>query len=314
MSKKSLEASCPVCDSRGRFLCETCCAHDSSIVIQHYRCRDCKLVFVGNRFDNEQLRAAYSACDTQTYYAEVRSTEAQKFQTAIDNLRQLGTTSNSQILDIGTGNGDFLAFLQDAGFSRLAAHEIPGANTDQLDRRGIPVYRDYDFASLPMASFDVVMMMDVMEHVPDPHAAAAAVFRALKPGGVWYFHTPFVTPLDRMMHAVQKLPGLRRVGEAWQRSRTSIYHLRNYTRAAVERILRAQGFELALIRVRNELSWPLSRYVRHYCCRRLGLPDFTAKLLAPLAAPLIATNLVNPNKGIVAARKPIPVVSDRVAA
>lgn len=313
MSQASRDASCPVCRGRSRFLCETPCAHDPSIVIRHQRCRHCDLVFVGNQFNDEQLGTAYRALKQSRYYAEIRSTEALKFQTAMDNLRHLGIASHSQILDIGTGNGDFLAFLQDAGFLCLAGHEIPGPPIEQLDRRAIPVYRDYDFASLPEASFDVVTMLDVMEHVSDPHAAASAAFRALKPGGVWYFHTPLVTPLDRMMHAVQKLPVLNRVGRAWQRSRTSIYHLQNYTSAAVDQLLTSQGFERTLFHRRNELSWPLSMYVRLYCSQRLGLPNFTATLLAPFAVPLVATNLMNPNKGIVAARKPVAVRAKRAA-
>jgi hypothetical protein len=135
------------------------------------------------------------------------------------------------------------------------------------------------------------------------------VFRALKPGGVWYFHTPFVTPVDRLMHGVQKLPVVSRFGRAWQRSRTSIYHLQNYTPEAISRVLTPYGFETAQIHVQNELSWPIRRYLEIYVCGPLRLPRFVALLLVPFAAPVIATNLMNPNKGIVAARKPINAAS-----
>jgi 2-polyprenyl-3-methyl-5-hydroxy-6-metoxy-1,4-benzoquinol methylase len=308
-------AICKICGGRSRFLCTTPCSHDKSLILHHHRCRDCGLVFVADKFTNEQLGTAYGAFDEGQYYEEIRATEAAKFVTARENLQRLGVTPASRILDIGAGNGDFLASLQDAGFKQLSGHEIPGADTKQFDQRGIRVYKDYDYSTLPAGAFDVVTMLDVMEHVPNPHAVCAAVHRALVPGGLLYFHTPFVTPLDRLMHGVQQLPVVSRFGRAWQRCRTSIYHLQNYTPSAVEQVLRENGLEVAGIRVQNELTWPLWRYVKIYMSDPLRWPTFTAHLIAPFTAPLIATNLMNSNKGIVSARKPAAAAAtDRRAA
>lgn len=47
-----------------------------------------------------------------------------------------------------------------------------------------------EFAAEQAASFDVVLSIYVLEHVTDPEAFTAAVWRVLRPGGRWYAVTP----------------------------------------------------------------------------------------------------------------------------
>ncbi len=300
----NLRPNCKICDAPGRLLCTLPAAHDPTLQLQHKICTKCGLVYVANQLSNDELGVAYAARDCDAYYSEIHDTEANKFETARRNLERVGISPSASLLDVGTGNGDFLLHLKAAGFQHLSGHEIPGNATPALDRNGIRVYRDYDFAALPTGHFDAITMMDVMEHVPDPHHAAIQAWRALKPGGVWYFHTPFVTRLDRSMHVAQKLPGLARFGRAWQRCRTSVYHLQNYTARSIEQLASASGFETVDLVTLNELSWPLARYLRVYLCDPLKLPAVVSYLLMPFAAPFIANGFMNPNKGIVTLRKP----------
>ncbi|HVQ76767.1 MAG TPA: class I SAM-dependent methyltransferase [Candidatus Binatia bacterium] len=53
--------------------------------------------------------------------------------------------------------------------------------------------RNEDLTALTFAdeSFDVILSLDVMEHVPDSHAALGECFRCLRPGGVLLFGAPF---------------------------------------------------------------------------------------------------------------------------
>jgi hypothetical protein len=69
-------------------------------------------------------------------------------------------------------------------------------------------------------------------------------------------------------------------------------------------LLDQHGFDEVSIRVINELSWPVRRYVRVYLCEKRGLPAWLATVLAPFAWPLLATSLFNANKAIVVARRP----------
>ncbi len=143
-----------------------------------------------------------------------------------------------------------------------------------------------------------------MEHVLDPVFTAQAVFRILKPGGLIYIHTPCVTPTDRLMHVFQKLPLLSRIGRMWQRGRTSIFHLQNYTGKSMRDVLARAGFEAIHFEQRNELSWPVHMYVRVYICQRLGWPSFLSYVATPFLFPFLATSAFNSNKGMIWARKP----------
>jgi SAM-dependent methyltransferase len=49
--------------------------------------------------------------------------------------------------------------------------------------------------SFPEDCFDVVFLMEVLEHVYDPSQALAEIYRVLKPGGILVFSVPFIFPL-----------------------------------------------------------------------------------------------------------------------
>jgi hypothetical protein len=77
--------------------------------------------------------------------------------------------------------------------------------------------------------------------------------RILKNDGVIYFHTPVVTRTDRLMHFLQRMPILKKAGTIWQRGRTSIFHLENYTPRSLELLLTEAGFRDIKIEIANEL-------------------------------------------------------------
>lgn len=81
-------------------------------------------------------------------------------------------------LDCGSGQRQFQS-------DRLIQVEItPYDNVDVL-----AVNQQLPFAD---ASFDLVISMDVLEHVTDPFACARELSRVMKPGGVLYVDVPFL--------------------------------------------------------------------------------------------------------------------------
>lgn len=290
--------SCKICSGPSRFLCATPNEHSRTRTILHYRCSECGLVFVGNDFDNEELGQAYSTLDQASYYDDIRVENRRKMQSCIDDLTRL-VTRESRILDLGTGDGEFLDMLRSAGFTQVAGHEIPGSpDLSRFTQLGCTLYRDFDYSTVPSGNFDVVTLLDVAEHVPDPGFLFRSCHRMLADGGTVYLHTPVVTPLDRLMHRAQKVPVVSRIGRMWQRSRTSIFHLQNYSRAALIHALHSAGFSEITVTIRNELSWPLTSYVRVYLCEKQGLPLGLAKFLTPFLYPFLATDTFNANKAI----------------
>lgn len=52
------------------------------------------------------------------------------------------------------------------------------------------LFEDMTRTTLPDSSFDIVVAIEVIEHVTDDHAFVAQIFRVLRPGGTVYLTTP----------------------------------------------------------------------------------------------------------------------------
>jgi SAM-dependent methyltransferase len=294
---------CRVCGKPNiLYLCDTHNEHSKTRTIHHYRCADCGSVFVGNDVGREELGVAYSTLDSTKYYEDIGAENRKKMATAIGHLEAL-VAPESSVIDIGTGNGLFAELLHKAGFLDVSAHEIAGIDLSRIKDIAHHIYQDFDYSSIPSGQFDAVTLLDVVEHVIDPKYLISTCSRILRSSGVIYFHTPVVTRTDRMMHSFHRLPLLNRIGSVWQRGRTSIFHLENYTPRAIGMLLEGAGFRDITISVRNELSWPVTRYVKTYLLEKQGLPGFMAPAFTPFFYPLLATSTFNANKAIVSAKK-----------
>ncbi len=97
-----------------------------------------------------------------------------------------------RILDVGCGGGNLLKELQDAGHDVVGLEPDPAARQVAIDR-GLTVYdgsaENYP-AELEKESFDVIIMIHVLEHTIDPILALQSANSVLKMGGVFVVETP----------------------------------------------------------------------------------------------------------------------------
>ncbi|MCG9895153.1 MAG: class I SAM-dependent methyltransferase [Fimbriimonadaceae bacterium] len=95
------------------------------------------------------------------------------------------------VLDLGCGTGALLHELQTAGREAHGLDFSPLA-IDFCRGRGLSNLTQGDAQSLPYpdASFQAVISLDTLEHVPDDTAAFAEIARVLRPGGVLIFNVP----------------------------------------------------------------------------------------------------------------------------
>lgn len=293
--------ACRVCGATDvALLCNNYNDHSRTRWLATYRCDACGSVFIGNRLDDSELAEAYATIDEAAYYGETAAASAPKFAKAARDLAGLAAPE-AAILDIGGGHGAFVRALRAQGFGNLSIHEIPGADLPDLSPVVGRVFRNVDYGAIPTAAFDVVTLMDVLEHVTDVDATVAAAGRVLRPGGILYVHTPVASRLDRFMQAVLRWPCVDRLGRAWQRTRTSVFHLQNFTPRALRWLAERNGFAVASLDCINELSWPVDRYVRIYLVEKAGLPRLLAPPAVALLTPVLRSRL-NLNKAVLVAR------------
>jgi ubiquinone/menaquinone biosynthesis C-methylase UbiE len=123
-------------------------------------------------------------------------------------------------LDLGCGDGIVGGILiREAGLTELHGIDVSAIDEATVHRRGYAGYLVADMQSLPYAeaSFDYVVCICVIEHVPDLDGVLEEARRVLRPGGRLCFTTP--SPAYReaqLVYRVLRGLGLRRKAELFK--------------------------------------------------------------------------------------------------
>ena len=153
--------------------------------LMHWRlveCRTCGVVFASPAPHAELLADAYRAADYDSR-EEARYAGATYGKLVRRLLPRLPADGGA--LDVGAGDGAFLAVLQACGVSELAGVEPSRAALDAataqirpLIREGIFSARDYEPDSLSLVS-----CLQTVEHLPDPRTVFSDAHALLRGGG-----------------------------------------------------------------------------------------------------------------------------------
>jgi len=101
-----------------------------------------------------------------------------------------GLSRDSNILDIGCGNGFFLRKLKEMGFKNLHGADIANYLSDKGEFSHHVI--DLNLEKLPYEddSFDTVSAFQVLEHLENYFLVGREAARILKPGGIFIFSIP----------------------------------------------------------------------------------------------------------------------------
>ncbi|HET9811652.1 MAG TPA: class I SAM-dependent methyltransferase [Sphingomicrobium sp.] len=146
--------------------------------------------------------------------------------------------ANARLLEIGCGTGHNLEML--SRFGNVEATELnEGARKLASKRLG----REVRSAALPdlsmfePASFDVIALLDVLEHIPDDRGALDAARALLKPGG-------------KLLLAVPANPWM------WSAHDIAHHHHRRYRKRELRRLAESSGYAVDLLSPFNTLLFP----------------------------------------------------------
>lgn len=196
----------------------------------------------------------------------------------------LQPSPGERILDCGCGMGFYLRTLStlfEASYTGLDGNaETLAFTREALDGRGIPLARG-DVLHLPYAdaSFDKVLLSEVLEHLPDDRQGLAELRRVLRPGGTLALTVPhrdysfWYDPINRVAEGVFRRP-IRQGPFAgiWAN------HHRLYRPEELTSLLEEAGFEALEVRCMTHYCFPATQTIVYTfgkgAIERRLLPDF----------------------------------------
>lgn len=172
-----------------------------------------------------------------------------------DYLDRYGAVpKNAKILEIGCGTGHNLPML--GVFGEVDAIEIdPAAREIASTRLGKPVGSSPlpDLTGVEPGSYDLVAVLDVVEHIEDDVAALQAMARVLRPGG----KILITVPAHQWM---------------WSAHDVVNHHKRRYSKATLLAALDKAGLKWRKLRWFNSLLFPVAVAAR-FAGKLMGKDD-----------------------------------------
>ena len=214
------------------------------------RCVPCGFVYLNPRPDDGELARHYPAF---AHAATPRLTDIPAaFLWRIGQIER--RAGSGRLLDVGCGDGRFLAAVLQRGWDVCGLDNSPGAiqaARQQLgDRVTLTTLRE---ASYPPDSFDVVSLFEVLEHLPDVLGHLREISRLLKPGGLICLSVPNFASLERVVFG------------RWWAGLDVPRHLQQFTPKSLRFFLERAGFEVLELRSINADKIQAGKRAITYC-------------------------------------------------
>jgi SAM-dependent methyltransferase len=209
-------------------------------------------------------------------------------------------TPDKIIHDCGCGRGFYLKMLRTVSSCRLFGLELeaPVAEKGASHVQGLP---DITIAQASIyqqpyheASFDAVILSEVLEHIDDEMTGLREIYRTLKPGGVVAITVPHANypfwwdPINKTLEATLKRP-IRKgpLAGIWAN------HVRLYTQEKLRQVVEAAGFVVEEERSFTHHCFPFI----HNLVYGLGKPLLEAGALPKGMAQAADRTTFDANKG-----------------
>jgi 2-polyprenyl-3-methyl-5-hydroxy-6-metoxy-1,4-benzoquinol methylase len=181
------DSACPACGSDGqRFV-----GNKNQLAL--WNCLRCGMIFMRGQAEQKALDELYDHYyDHAQFETPVVSAQSLERQvTACANYRMTG-----RWLDIGFGEGGLLRIAEKQGWQCYGTEVAPQALAYGAQRGWTVTDNAEQDARFKPQGFDVVTMIELLEHVPNPQEMLAAAARWLRPGGLLYLTTPNARSLN----------------------------------------------------------------------------------------------------------------------
>ena len=272
MDERLETPACPICSEASAF--STWFERDATVIGIAYRhalvrCATCSFVFVRPRIKPsiflEYYKGYYSG-DVSSFANEHREGDTLVAQRILGRLERHGLARGARLLEVGCGTGGFLEAAARAGYVPSGLEPSPHA-VRYAKARGLDVTEGgLDAATYPAESFDAAVLIQTLEHLPQPRAALERVRSLVRPGGLVAVEVPNVanvfTTWSRRLGRVDRTNTLE-PGDHYSyfTGRTLAEALR---RAGWTPLETDAGFHAGILgkKLPGPLAWPVARLSR----------------------------------------------------
>lgn len=212
--------ACNICNSTDYKYYENV-ANDRKIV----QCDKCGLVFTNPQPEFGEL---YKKLENEISPSEcILKIEEDKYKIYLDEIESLRKNQKGRLLDVGFGFGDLLRSAKERGWQIFGVE----FNKDRVDRVREQLGADLFCGELKEAKysdnfFDVITIIEVLEHLSDPSNFLIEINRILKKDGL----VAIVTPNVESYYA--------KVSPSWW----TLHHLFHFSPKTLTKILKKNNF------------------------------------------------------------------------
>jgi 2-polyprenyl-3-methyl-5-hydroxy-6-metoxy-1,4-benzoquinol methylase len=201
--------NCPVCDSQAIALVFAVTDHTvSQRSFSIWECKDCSLRLTQDVPDATSISQYYKSEDYISHsntgkglvnrlYKLVRNiTLGAKRKLVV----RVSGKKNGRLLDVGAGTGAFAKEMSAHGWAALGLEPDPDARQHAKTDFGVDLQESAQLFTLPPASFDVITLWHVLEHVHDLHGYLRQLKLLLKDEGRLFIAVPNYTSADASIY------------------------------------------------------------------------------------------------------------------
>lgn len=226
------------------------------------RCRSCSLVQVrplptpsaiASMYDDEYFDKDYDSCLSEHSYFGSFDRLTARYEALLDAIEAYQAPGD--LFEIGCAGGWFLKLAGERGWQARGIEITEAGSRHAREELGLQVERAAfpdPAVSLPKASFDVVYMGHVLEHLRSPSAGLEAAIGLVQPGGLLVVEVPTYVDSFYFRGMKRLLPALRASGLDAQGllralkfpqpgERMEPYHLYEFRRKTLTRMLERLG-------------------------------------------------------------------------
>jgi 2-polyprenyl-3-methyl-5-hydroxy-6-metoxy-1,4-benzoquinol methylase len=194
---REIEVGCPVC---GEQTFDDFCAIDRiGLKVQSVMCARCPTLYSRKRFDEQSLAVFYSKFYREMYTGSSVPTtgwfedQVLSGRKILGQLKELGVVSHDLsgkcVLEVGCGSGGILIPFTEIGADVIGI-DFDDTYMEAGRKRGLNLIDRSIYEFQTATKFDLIILKDVIEHLPDLNLVLQKLKRLLSESGSVYIQVP----------------------------------------------------------------------------------------------------------------------------